>query len=138
MGRIACIDYGKKRTGLAMTDPLRLIANKLGTVSTGELLPYLKNLVEKEDIDLFVLGQPFRMDGTLSGFEKEILKFIDSLKKTFPEIPIDREDESLTSKLAYSALIHSGVKRKRRRDKTLIDSTAATLILQSYLERTRL
>jgi putative Holliday junction resolvase len=135
MGRILCIDYGLKRTGLSMTDPLQLIANKLGTVPTKDLINYLSKLIQKEDIELFVIGQPYHLDGSLSDFEEEILKFIDILQKRFPAIPIEREDETYTSKIAYQELIKSNIPKKKRKDKSLVDSIAATLILQSYLER---
>lgn len=133
MSRILAFDYGGKRTGIAVTDPMQMIATALGTVDTKELIAYLKTYLAKEEVETFVVGQPFRMDGSTSDIEVEILKFIEKLKTEFPNIPIKRMDESFTSKRSMESLIASGVKKKDRRDKRLLDSVSATLILQDYL-----
>ncbi len=135
MPRILAIDYGAKRTGLAVTDPLKIIASSLRTEPTETLLPFLKDYLSREEVETIVVGQPFRLDGRPSDIEQEILKFIDKLKKQHPAIPIERIDETYTSKIASQTLIASGVKKKKRRDKGLLDSISATLILQDYLER---
>lgn len=133
MPRILAFDYGGKRTGIAVTDPLQMIATALGTVDTKELMDYLKTYCAKEEVETFVVGQPFRMDGTTSDIEVEILKFIEKLKTEFPDIPVKRMDESFTSIRSMQSLIASGVKKMERRDKRLLDSVSATLILQDYL-----
>lgn len=133
MPRILAFDYGGKRTGIAVTDPMQMIATALGTVDTNVLMDYLKTYCAKEEVETFVVGQPFRMDGTTSDIEVEILKFIEKLKTEFPNIPIQRMDESFTSRRSMQSLIDSGVKKMDRRDKRLLDSVSATLILQDYL-----
>jgi putative Holliday junction resolvase len=133
MARILAFDYGGKRTGIAVTDPLQMIATALATVDTNVLMDYLKTYCTKEEVETFVVGQPFRMDGSTSDIEVEILKFIEKLKAEFPNIPVKRMDESFTSKRSMQSLIASGVKKKDRRDKRLLDSVSATLILQDYL-----
>ncbi|MHB1279258.1 MAG: Holliday junction resolvase RuvX [Bacteroidia bacterium] len=133
MARIVAFDYGGKRTGISVTDPLQMIATALGTVDTKEVMDYLKTYCAKEEVETFVVGQPFRMDGSTSDIEVEILKFIEKLKTEFPQIPIKRQDESFTSRRSMESLIASGVKKKDRRDKRLLDSVSATLILQDYL-----
>lgn len=133
MPRILAFDYGGKRTGVAATDPLQLIASAVGTVDTQEIIPFIKQYCAKEEVETFVVGQPFRMDGSPSDIEVEILKFIEKLKLEFPQIPIKRIDEAFTSKISMQSLIASGVKKKARRDKRLLDSVSATLILQDYL-----
>lgn len=133
MPRILAFDYGGKRTGIAVTDPLQMIAKALGTVDTKEVLDYLKTYCAKEEVETFVVGQPFRMDGTTSDIEVEILKFIEKLKIEFPNIPVKRMDESFTSRRSMQSLIASGVKKMDRRDKRVLDSVSATLILQDYL-----
>jgi len=135
MPRILAIDYGSKRTGIAVTDPMQIIASGLRTVQTAELLAFLKDYLNKEEVETFVIGQPFRLDGRPSDIEAEILKFITKLQLQHPIIPIKRIDETYTSKIAFQTLIDSGVKKKKRRDKSLLDSISATLILQDYLER---
>ncbi|MBI1222835.1 MAG: Holliday junction resolvase RuvX [Bacteroidetes bacterium] len=136
MGRILSIDYGGKRTGLAVTDPLKIIASALTTVDTSSLMEYLKTYCRKELVEAFVVGQPFRLDGRPSDIEKEILIFIDKLRNEFPEKPIHRIDETFTSKISQQSLIASGVKKKDRKDKRLLDSVSATLILQDFLAQT--
>ncbi len=137
MGRIIAIDFGMKRVGIASTDPLQIIASPLTTVPNKEAVDFIFNFCSKEDVDTIVVGQPFRMSGELSDVEKEILKFIQELNKKLPNMPIKRCDERYTSKMAMQALIDSGVKKKKRRDKSLLDSTSASLILQDYLQNVR-
>ena len=133
MARILAIDYGTKRTGIAVTDVLQIIASGLTTVNTKELLKFLKDYTQKEQVELFLVGAPKQMDNTVSESEIHILPFIDKLKKEFPNIPIKRVDERFTSKMAFQTMIDSGLKKNQRKNKALIDEISATLILQSYL-----
>lgn len=135
MGRIVALDYGKKRTGIAVTDELQLIASGLKTVPTTDLLDFLKNYEAKEDIDKWVVGEPRQMDNTPSESEAMIRAFIKKLRLHFPEIPVEREDERFTSKMAVQTMIKGGLKKKQRTDKALVDEISATLILQSYMNR---
>ncbi len=135
MPRILAFDYGGKRTGLAVTDPMKIIATALQTVDTDKLLDYVIAYCKREEVEAFVVGQPFRMDGSTSDIEVEILKFIEKLKAEFPQMPIHRIDESFTSKIGMQSLIASGVKKKDRKDKRLLDSVSATLILQDFLQQ---
>ena len=134
MPRIIAIDYGTKRTGLAVTDPLRLIASGLTTVETAELLPFLKQYFEQEAVDLVLLGQPKRHDGSFSDVEQEIAAFALKLAEAFPSLEIKRMDERFTSKMAFQAMIDGGLSKKQRQNKALIDQVSATIILQEYLE----
>lgn len=134
MARIIAVDYGGKRTGLAVTDPLKIIATALTTVDTPQLIDFLKKYCQTEEVESFVVGQPFRLDGRPSDIEKEILKFIEKLKEALPDKPVFRLDETYTSKIGMQSLIDSGVKKKDRRDKRLLDSVSATLILQDFLQ----
>ncbi|MDB0612491.1 Holliday junction resolvase RuvX [Tenacibaculum maritimum] len=133
MGRILAIDFGKKRTGIAITDDLQIIASGLTTVNTNELIPFLKRYVQKETVELFLIGKPKQMDNTDSESEVLILPFIEQLSKEFPNLPIERVDERFTSKMAFQTMIDSGLSKKQRRNKALIDEISATIILQSYL-----
>ena len=133
MGRILAIDYGLKRTGIAVTDELQIIASGLTTVLTKELLSFLKDYIANENIDMFLVGEPKQMDNTPSESEALISPFLEQLDKTFPNIPIKRVDERFTSKMAFQTMIDSGLKKKQRKNKTLIDEISATIILQSYL-----
>ncbi len=133
MGRIVAIDYGGKRCGIATTDVLQMIANPLTTVETNKLLVFLQNYSAKEPVEAWVVGQPQRHDGSASDIEKEILVFIEKLKAAIPDIPVYRINEMFTSKMAKQSLIDSGVKKKQRKDKALLDSIAATIILQDFL-----
>lgn len=135
LGRIVALDYGTVRTGIAVTDELHLIASGLCTVETSGLLKFLKDYSEEEKVDKFVIGEPKQMDNTASESEAHIKKFISKLKELLPEIPIERQDERFTSKLAQRSLIESGISKKRRRDKSLIDEVSATLILQAHLDK---
>ena len=133
MARILAIDYGMKRTGIAITDELQIIASGLTTVNTKDLLVFLKEYVAKERVELFVVGEPKQMDNTASESEILIKPFLERLIKEFPEIPVKRVDERFTSKMAFQTMIDSGLKKNQRRNKALIDEISATLILQSYL-----
>lgn len=133
MGKIVAIDFGKKRTGLAVTDELQIIASGLTTVATHELLPFLTSYIEKNDVELFLVGLPKQMNNEASESETLIAPFIDKLQESFPRIPIHRVDERFTSKIAFQTMIDSGLKKKQRQNKALIDEISATLILQSYL-----
>jgi len=133
MARILAIDFGTKRTGIAVTDELQIIASGLTTVDTKGLLQFLKTYTSDEDVELFLVGEPKQMDNSASESEIHILPFIARLEKTFPNIPIKRVDERFTSKMAFQTMIDSGLKKKQRKNKALIDEISATLILQSYL-----
>lgn len=135
MGRILAFDYGTKRTGIAVTDPLQLIASGLKTVETSEILTFLRAYCNDEEVVLFVVGLPRQMNNLPSESEQFIKSFIRNLKRTFPEIPIKREDERFTSRMALQSMIDSGIKKKQRNNKAMVDEISATLILQSYLNR---
>ena len=134
MGRILAIDYGKKRTGLAVTDTLQLIANGLETVATHTLLQYLKEYIAKEPVDTIVVGLPKQMNGEPSESMRYIEPFVATLRKTFPQIPVEMYDERFTSTIAHKAMIDGGMKKSDRRDKARVDSIAATIILTDYLQ----
>ncbi|MCF7568239.1 Holliday junction resolvase RuvX [Sabulilitoribacter arenilitoris] len=133
MSRILAIDYGKIRTGIAVTDELQIIASGLTTVTTKSLISFLIDYTKKEQVELFVVGEPKQMNNTASESEILILPFIAKLKKQFPDIPVIRIDERFTSKMAFQTMIDSGLKKQQRKNKALIDEISATLILQSYL-----
>ena len=137
MAKLLALDYGAKRTGVAITDSLQIIASGLTTVQTKELKSFLKQTFSNETIETIVIGQANRWDGTSSDIESEILSFIKFLNKTYPTIAIERQDESFTSKLAMDSLISAGAKKMKRREKGLIDKVSATIILQAYMERVR-
>ena len=137
MGRILSIDYGQKRVGIAVTDPLKIIANGLTTVSTGEIFNFLTGYMAKETVELFVVGLPKRMNNEASDSMRLIEPFVRGLKNKFPSIPVQMVDERFTSLLAHRALLEGGAKKKTRQDKKLIDEISATIILQSYLESNR-
>lgn len=133
MGRILALDYGSKRTGVAVTDELKIIASGLTTVSTPELMGFLKEYFNSEKVELLVVGEPTQKDGTPSDIESEIKKFLSTFKKQFPDMPVKRVDERYTSKMAFQTMIDSGLKKKKRRNKALVDEISATIILQEYL-----
>jgi putative Holliday junction resolvase len=133
MSRILAIDFGTKRTGLAVTDEMQIIASGLTTVETKTLLQFLKEYTAQEHVELFLVGEPKQMDNSASESEAHILPFIAKLEKAFPKIPIKRVDERFTSKIAFQTMIDSGLKKNQRKNKALIDEISATLILQSYL-----
>jgi len=133
LSRIIALDYGGKRTGIATTDPLQIIATPLITVETKDLMDYLSSYIRNEDVSDIVVGQPTRHDGSFSGIETEILEFIEKFKIKHPAIVLHRINEMYSSKDAMQSMIDSGLKKKKRRDKKLLDSTAATLLLQEFL-----
>ena len=136
MDRLIGIDYGRRRTGLAASDPLRIFAAALETVDTAKLIDYLKNYTEKETIERFVVGWPVNMDGSPSEAQADVDAFLKVLQKAFPGIPVSLEDERFTSILAHRAMIDGGMKAKDRRDKKSVDRISAAIILQSYMDRT--
>ena len=135
MGRIMCIDYGGKRCGLAVTDPLRIIASALTTVESHKLSQFLKDYFSKEAVDLVLIGMPTRFDDTDTHATPLVRKFILHFKKEFPTIPIEEVDERFTSKLASQAMIDMGMKKKQRQEKGRVDQIAATIMLQEYLQK---
>jgi putative Holliday junction resolvase len=134
MARILAIDYGTKRVGLAVTDENKIIARALDTVHSKDILKYLADYLSKEKVEHFVIGHPRQMSGAESEIKPMIDVFIKQLEKAFPQIPISRYDERFTSKMASQALLESGLKKKDRQNKGLVDMTSAVIILQSYLE----
>ncbi|MBL7472648.1 Holliday junction resolvase RuvX [Robertkochia sediminum] len=137
MGRIMAIDYGGKRTGIAITDPMRIIASGLTTVPTGELLGFIRKYCAKEEVDILVVGEPKRLHNEPSDIEKDIAKFLKKLNKEIPALEVARVDERYTSKMASQALVDSGLGKKKRRNKELLDEVSATIILQSYMDIAR-
>ena len=137
MARILSVDYGKKRTGLAVTDPLQIIAGGLATVSTSQLLQYLDDYIKREDVELLVVGEPKQTNGQPSENLQRVSQFVENWKNKHPEIPVVYYDERFTSVLAHQAMIQGGLRRKARQDKALVDEISATIILQSYLESIR-
>ena len=133
MARILAIDYGTKRTGIAVTDELQIIASGLTTVATKELLPFLKAYISKEKVELFLIGEPKQMNNEVSESEASIQSFLKKLATTIPDMPIKRVDERFTSKMAFQTMIDSGLKKGQRKNKALVDEISATIILQSYL-----
>lgn len=133
MGRILAIDFGKKRTGIAVTDELQIIASGLTTVYTEDLIPFLKEYISKNQVELFLVGKPKQMNNTDSESEALILPFLKKLENQIPQIPLLRIDERFTSKIAVQTMIDSGLNKKQRRNKALVDEISATIILQSYL-----
>ena len=134
MPEIIAIDFGTKRTGIAATDPLQLVASGLTTLPTREVVPFLENYLKTHEVATCVLGQSKRHDGSLSEVEDEIKKFIAYLSKKIPSLSIERYDERFTSKMAFQTMLDSGIGKKKRQNKGLLDKISATLILQSYLE----
>ena len=135
MDRIIGIDYGRKRTGVAVSDPLGIFASALDTVHSAKIIDYLKKYAEKENVVLFVVGYPMNMDNRPSEAAKDVDIFLKQLKKNFPGIPVETEDERFTSVLAHRAMIDGGMKLKDRRDKNSVDRISAAIILQSYMDR---
>jgi len=133
MARILSIDYGKKRTGLAVTDPLQIIATGLTTVETPQLFKYLKEYFAKETVELIIMGEPKNMDDSDTHATPLVKQAVARLKKEFPTIPIKMVDERFTSKMASQAMIDMGLKKKQRQNKALVDEIAATIMLQEYL-----
>ncbi len=129
------LDYGKVRTGVAVTDELQLIASGLTTVETKDLISFLVDYIEKEKVESFVVGLPKQMDNTPSESEELIQPFLKKLSAKFPTIQIERQDERFTSKMAFQSMLDSGMKKKKRQNKAIVDEISATLILQAYLNR---
>jgi len=138
MGRFLAIDYGTKRTGLAVTDTLKIIANGLTTVPTHTLLDFLKGYIEKEDVERIIVGLPKQMNNEYSENMKHIRPFVKKLTALYPSIPIELYDERFTSALAQRTIIEAGLKKKDRQNKALVDEVSAVIILQSYMESLRL
>lgn len=135
MTRILAFDYGVKRTGIAVTDELQLIASGLTTVETPKLFSFLTSYLKQEKVSVFVVGEPKQMNNTPSEIEVYIKKFIQKLNTTFPKIPVIRVDERFTSKIAYQSMVSTKLKKKHKHNKALVDEISATLILQSYLNQ---
>ena len=135
MGRILAIDYGKKRTGLAVSDPLKIIAGALDTVDTARLMDWLKDYLRREDVEQFVVGLPKQTNGLDSENLPRVRAFVAQLRRKLPDIPVEWWDERYTSVLAHRAILDSGIGRKARQDKALVDEVSATIILQGWMER---
>ena len=133
MGRILALDYGSKRTGIAITDELQLIASGLTTVATAELMDFLKKYIASEKVELVLVGEPKQKDGTHSNIEEEIQKFLKKFSEVFSDLEVKRVDERFTSKMAFQTMIDSGLKKKQRQNKALVDEISATIILQEFL-----
>jgi putative Holliday junction resolvase len=133
MSQILAMDYGAKRTGIAVTDDMQIIASGLTTVATESLLDFLDSYVKKEKVELFLIGEPKQRDNSPSDIEYEIRPFLKKLSAKFPDIPIERVDERFTSKMAFQTMIDSGMSKGKRKNKALVDEISATIILQSYL-----
>ena len=136
MGKALGIDYGTKRTGIAITDVIQIIASGLTTVSTHKLDDFIANLVISDDIECFVVGDPKNLDGSNTDSTGHVNGFVKRLQKTYPSIPVHQIDERFTSKIAKQSILASGVKRKGRQNKALVDEVSATIILQNYLDWT--
>ena len=134
MARIIRIDYGKKRTGIAATDPLKLIANPVGTVETKNLISFLKDYLAANSVELIVVGKPSQLNGQPSESMRYITPFVESLKQTFPNVPVVFYDERFTSTIAHQAMIMGGMKKSDRQKKANVDCIAATIILNDYLQ----
>ncbi|HMK20120.1 MAG TPA: Holliday junction resolvase RuvX [Chitinophagaceae bacterium] len=135
MPRILSIDYGLKRTGLAVTDPLQIIATGLTTVESKQLIPFLKDYFAREEVELIIIGEPKNWDDTDTHATPLVEKTIKQLEKNFPKIPIKRVDERYTSKMAKDAMLEMGLKKMQRRNKKLVDEIAATIMLQEYMRQ---
>lgn len=133
LARILSIDYGQKRTGLAVTDPLQLIAGGLATVATSELFDWLKNYIAHEEVERIVIGEPKQMNGQASENMARIQQFVNRWKKAMPQVPIEYFDERFTSVLAHQAMLDGGLKKKARQNKALVDEISATIILEDYM-----
>ena len=138
MSRLLSIDYGKKRTGIAVSDPLQIIANGLTTVETSKLFEFLEDYLKKERVESIIVGLPKQLNGQPSENMKRIEPFVNRLKKLYPNINIEYFDERFTSKLAHQAMIDGGLKKQDRKNKELVDEISATIILQGYMESRRL
>ena len=137
MARILAIDYGLKRTGIAVTDPMQIIATGLTTIHSQELIPFLKNYFKTEEVEKIVIGLPTNWDGTDTHGTQPAVEAVRILKKNFPHIPVQTVDERYTSKMAKDAMLQMGMKKKERQDKKIVDEIAATIILQEFMESER-
>lgn len=135
MARILSIDYGKKRTGIAVTDPLQIIANGLATVSTSELFDYLKDYLSREQVERIIIGRPLQTNGLPSENLQRVEQFVNRWRKEMPDVPVEYVDERFTSVLAHQAMIDGGLRKKARQDKALVDKISATIMLEDYLRR---
>jgi len=133
LARILSIDYGLKRTGLAVTDPLQIIASGLATVESKQLINFLKDYFDKEQVELIIIGEPKNLDDSDTHATPLVEKFIKELQKHFPQIPVKKVDERFTSKMAKDAMLDMGLKKMQRRNKALVDEIAATILLQEYM-----
>lgn len=133
MSRILCLDYGKKRTGLAVSDPMQIIATGLQAVPTHALMPFLKDYVQKEEVERIVVGYPTSLDGSATHVTKDVENLLTGLKKAFPKITVETIDERFTSKIASREMLQMGMKKKERRKKENTDIIAATMMLQEYM-----
>jgi putative Holliday junction resolvase len=133
LARILSIDYGRKRTGLAVTDPLRIIASGLATVSTSELFDWLQSYVARETVELIVIGEPRQLDGSPSENLARVQQFVNRWRKAVPSIPIEYYDERFTSTLAHRAMLDGGLRKKERQNKALVDEISATILLEDYI-----
>ncbi len=134
MARILAIDYGLRKTGIAVTDPLQIIASGLDTFNTSELIAFLKKYIEEEEVEKIVIGEPLHKDGNPMEFTKKVHQFADQVKKLFPLIPVVFQDERFTSKEAREIIAQSGYTKKKQRERGLVDKISAALILQDYME----
>lgn len=138
MSRILAIDYGRKRTGIAVSDPLQIIASGLTTVPTHQLMDFLLNYIKQEQVECIIIGHPKQLNNEDSESMKNIVPFINRLKKILPDMPVQLVDERFTSVLAHQTMLAGGLKKKDRQNKALVDEISATIILQSYLESRRI
>lgn len=138
MPRILAFDYGTKRVGIATTDPLKIIANSLTTIHPKDIVAFLQKYLLSEEVELFVIGEPKQMNGSASESAAQVKGFVTILKKHFPLIPIEMMDERFTSKMASATIAQSGLNKTAKKNKALVDTIAATIILQSYMEKQRL
>lgn len=137
MARIIAIDYGLKRTGIAVTDPMQIISTGLTTIHSQELIPFLKNYFKTEEVEKIVIGLPINWDGSDTHGTQPAAEAVRILKKNFPQIPVVTVDERYTSKMAKDAMLQMGMKKKERQDKKIVDEIAATIILQEFMESER-
>lgn len=137
MARLVAVDYGKKRTGLAVTDPLQIVPGGLATVATGALFDYLKTYASHEPVERIIIGEPRQTNGQPSENHARVMQFVSNWRKAMPEIPIELFDERFTSVLAHRAMIDGGLGRMARRNKALVDEISATIILQDYMSARR-
>jgi putative Holliday junction resolvase len=133
MSRILGIDYGTKRTGIAVTDPLQIIASGLTTVATQELFDFIEKYLKEEEVEAFVVGEPLYPDGNPAQIAPHVKGFVNKLRKLYPDLPVHMQDERYTSEAAKQVILQSGANRKKRQDKALVDKVSAALILEDYL-----